>query len=147
MSQDSESKLGKWKLATVLAIVLLGSIAGTYFGIVYFSQSPCLSGTTLRSFAIIANDTSGFNDSRYQPFTINVQKNDCVLITFINDDPVQTHGLGITHYVTGAGVVAQPEQTKTVKFQATETGQFQVGESTASTINAFTDKAGVLNVK
>ena len=145
--QVSKRIQSKRKLTAVIALVVLAVIAATYFGAVYFFQSPCPSGATLRSFTIIANDTNGYNDSRYQPLTMNVQNGDCVLITFINNSPAQPHGLWITYYVTGVGAVAQPRQAKTVEFQATKTGQFQVGESIFSTIAAWTDNAGVLNVR
>ena len=139
---DSKSRLNKRTLTTI-AIIAIVIVAGTYFGLVYFFQTPCPSGTTLRSFTIIANDTTGYNNSRSHPFLMNTQKGDCVLINFVNDSG-QPHGLAINNYVTG--IIVQPGQTYTVRFQATKIGQFQAHEQIPSTINAWTDNCGTLSV-
>ena len=76
---------------------------------------------------------------------MDVQQGECVSITFENRDLGQAHGLAINYYYDG--VVAQPEQTVSFKFQATKTGTFNVGEQIPSLINGWTDKAGTLNVE
>lgn len=93
---------------------------------------------------IVANSTTGYNSSRYQPFVMNVPGDECVSVTFINTDPAQPHGLAITYY--SDGVVAQPHETVSFKFQATRTGTFSVYEQILSTIAAWTSNAGSLNV-
>jgi len=144
LNQEPKSNFSKKKLAVVVVVVASLALAGTYFGIVYFSQSSCPSGATLRSFAIVANDTTGYNDSRYQPFEMNVHSGDCVLVTFVNNSTAQSHGLGIANYLNS--IVVQPNKSESVKFLANKTGQFQVSEPLFSTVNAWTDRCGTLNV-
>jgi hypothetical protein len=93
------------------------------------SQFACQSGVTLRSFVVIANETTGYNDSRYQPFEMNAHAGDCVLVSFVNTAKTEVHSIAINYYML-YGVVAQPGQTKTAKFQVTKTGQFHVYEPT-----------------
>lgn len=145
LNQDPNSRPGNRKIAVIVAMIASVAIAGTYFGIVYFSQSPCPSGVTLRSFVIIANDTTGYNGSRYQSFQMDVQKDECVLISFVNNSTSQSHGLAISHYFEN-GMVAQPKTTETTRFGASETGQFRVYEQLFSTIYSFTRNAGTLGV-
>ena len=75
---------------------------------------------------------------------MNVSENECVLVNFINTDPVQPHGLAITFY--SKGIIAQPHQTASFKFQATKTGTFSVYEQIVSTIAGWTGNAGSLHV-
>ena len=144
LNQYPKSRLNKRMLIVAVAIVISVALSGTYFAVSYLSQTPCPSGASLRSFVIIANDTNGYNSSRYQPFQMNVQKGDCVLITFVNNSPVQPHGLAISYYLNG--IIVQPNKTESAKFQANKTGQFQVYEHIASSINGFTDNCGTLTV-
>lgn len=144
MSQQLPSRFDKRKLTIVVTIVSLLAVAGAYLGVSYFWQSPCPSGVPLRTFTIVANDTTGYNDSRDQPFQMNVQQGDCVLVTFVNNSTTQPHGLAISNYLHG--IVAQPKTSASARFQASKPGQFPVSEQLLSTINAWTDKAGMLNV-
>ena len=144
LNQDPKPKRSKRMLIVAVAIVISVALSGTYFAVSYLSQPPCPSGASLRSFVIIANDTNGYNSSRYQTFRVNVQKGDCVFITFVNNSPVQPHGLAINYYLNG--IIVQPNKTESAKFQANKTGQFQVFEHIASSINGFTDNCGTLTV-
>jgi len=144
LNQQPKSKLGKKKLA-IVAILSSVALAGTYFGVSYFSQSPCPSGVPLRTFTIVVNDTTGYNDSRDQPFQMNVQQGDCVLVTFVNNSTAQPHGLAINYYLPN-GIVAQPKTSGSARFQANKPGQFPVFEQLFSTIAAWTNNAGRLNV-
>ncbi len=146
MNQGPRSKPGKRKIAIVIAIIASVAIAGTYFGIVYFSQSACPSGVALRSFVIIANDTTGYNNSRYEPFQMNVHRGVCVLVTFINNSTTQSHGLVISYYDATPGIIVQPAKSGNIKFLATQTGQFSLFEQIYSTIADWTSNAGTLNV-
>ena len=118
-SRESAHKSIKRKPVTVVALIASVAIGGTYLGIVYFSQSVCPSGTTLRSFVIIVNGTTGYNDSKDQPFQMNVHTGDYVLVTFVNDSPTQSHGLAINYYLNN-GLVVQPNRSDSAKFLATQ---------------------------
>lgn len=145
MNQAPKSRLGNRKVAVVVAILVSVALAGIYFGIAFFNQSPCPSVVTLRSFVIIANDTTGYNGSRNQPFTMSVQEGDCVLVTFVNNSTNQSHGLAIDYYYPN-GIVAQAKSIESARFQANKPGQFRVFENLFSTIAPWTNNAGTLNV-
>ena len=131
----------------VCAVVIVGIFTGLY----YFSPAtilgPCYSMTVgaWSRFTIIANETTGYNNSAYQPFMMNVPKGNCVLIKFVNTARTEPHGLFIEHYYS-SGSVAQPGQSVSITFQANLVGQFKVGEQIVSSINGFTDDAGTLTV-
>ena len=145
MNQQPQTKFGKRKLAIIVAIVALVALAGTYFGASYFSQSSCPNGVPLRTFTIVANDTTGYNDSRDQPFQMSVQLGDCVVVMFVNNSATQPHGLAINYYLHH-GIIVQPKTSESARFQANKPGQFLVSEQIFSTIAAFTNNAGKLNV-
>lgn len=146
MNQASKTSIKKAvAISIIVALVVVGAVFASVF---YFSPSlilgPCYSRTsgTWRDFVIVAS-SNGYNDSRDQPFVMTAQKDDCVLVRFTNRDG-QAHGIAISNYEKG--VIAQAYQTVSFKFQAAQTGKFQVGEQIFSTINAFTDKAGSFQV-
>ena len=145
LNQQPQSRFGKRKLAIVVTIVALLAVAGAYFGISYVSQSPCPNGVPLRTFTIVANDTTGYNNSRDQPLQMNVQQGDCVFVTFVNNSTTQPHGLAINYYLDH-GIIAQPKTSQSARFQANKPGQFPVSEQIISTIAAWTDNAGTVNV-
>lgn len=145
LNQQHSPKFEKRRLAIVVAIVALVAVSGAYFGISYFSQSPCPNGVPLRTFTIIANDTTGYNDSKDQPFRMNVQQGDCVLVTFVNNSTTQPHGLAINYYLDH-GIIARPKTSEIARFQANKPGEFLVSEQIFSTIAASTNNAGKLNV-
>jgi hypothetical protein len=147
LNQGSDQATAHRWIADCIAILVIVSLAGIGLTLAYPSQSQfaCQSGATLRSFVVIANETTGYNDSRYQPFEMNAHAGDCVLVSFVNTAKTEVHSIAINYYMP-YGVVAQPGQTKTAKFQVTTTGQFQVYEPTVSSINAFTLKCGTLNI-
>ena len=146
MNEGPKSKPGKRKIAIVIAFIASVAIAGTFFGIVYFSQSACPSGVALRSFVIIANDTTGYNNSKYQPFQMTVRSGECVLVTFVNNSTAQPHGLVISYYDATPGIIVQPTKSGNIKFLATKTGHFSLFEQIFSTIADWTSNAGTLNV-
>lgn len=141
MMIEPKSKLSKRTLALVIMLLVSGGIAATYFGLVYLNQSPCPSGSNLRSFLIISS-YNGFNDSKDHPLTLNAQRNECVLITVENTDS-QAHALAVQTYSPN-GILVSVGETKSLRFYATSTGQFNISEPIFSTIYIF-DK-GLLNV-
>ena len=136
-----KSKQRKRTLALVITLLVSVGIVATYFGLVYLNQSPCPSGSNLRSFLVISS-SNGFNDSKDHPLTLTAQKNDCVLITVENTD-TQAHALAVQTYVPN-GILVSVGETKSMRFYATSTGQFSISEPIFSTIYIF-DK-GRLNV-
>ena len=114
----------------MLAIVIL-AVAGTLGGgIMTFAiglpGSPCpgIAGPT-RSFTIIANQ-EGFNDSLGHQGSwpiMSVHRCDTVVIKVVNTD-TQSHGFAVSYYAA-KGMEIQGQQSQSVTFLATKTGQFR----------------------
>jgi nitrous oxide reductase len=114
----------------MLAILIL-AVAGTLGGgIMTFAiglpSSPCtgIAGST-RSFTIIAN-LEGFNDSVSHQGSwpiMSVHRCDTVVIKVVNTD-TQSHGFAVSYYAV-KGMEIQGQQSQSVTFLATKTGQFR----------------------
>ncbi len=115
----------------MLALIIV-AVAGTLGGgIMTFAiglpSSPCAGITGLtRHFTIVAN-SDGYNDSRSHqgPWpVISVHRCDTVVINVVNTD-TQTHGFAVDYYAV-KGMEIQGQQSQSVEFLASRTGQFRV---------------------
>jgi hypothetical protein len=138
-------------IAIVSAAALGGGVLTYAIGI---PGSPC-SGTagTTRDFTIIA-DSNGFNDSlaHYQQGqswpaiqwpVIGVSRCDMVVIKIVNTD-TQTHGFAVSYYAN-KGTEVQGQQSLTIQFLASKTGQFRIYCIVLCTAHTFM-LYGTLNV-
>ncbi len=129
-------KLGR---PLVTSLVLLAAAAGTVvtayslhlFNLGSQSGTSCPSSPTASSspvyFTLVISN-QGFNSSRtYRgPCPIlNVAKGQSVTIHLRNDDPVETHGFAITHYLD-SGIELRPGQSNDITFTASQAGTFLV---------------------
>ena len=134
----------------MLALIILG-VTGTLGGgimtlAIGLPGSPCagMGGSTQR-FTIIAN-FNGYNESRGhqgpRPLMI-VHKCDKVVINVVNTD-TQTHGFAVDYYAV-KGMEIQGQQSQSVEFLASRTGQFRVYCIVFCTSHAYMQN-GLLNV-
>jgi len=125
-------------VAIIAAITMVASGVATYFFVIYIPSTaitPCVTTGQAHCFTIVAS-LNGYNGSLHQPLPImTVQKGDTVVLRLINNDSVQSHGLAIQFY-TPNGIVAHLGETKSISFQATTTGKFQIYDPIFTTIYA-----------
>jgi hypothetical protein len=126
-------------VAIIVAITMVASSVATYFFVIYIPSTaitPCVTTGHTHCFTIVAN-LNGYNGSVHQPPPImTVQKGDTVVLRLINNDSVQPHGLAVQFY-TPNGIVARLGETKSISFQATTTGKFQIYEPISTTIYVY----------
>ena len=122
----------------IVAITMVASSVATYFFVIYIPSTaitPCVTTGHTHCFTIVAS-SNGYNGSIHQPLPImTVQKGDVVVLRLINNDSVQSHGLAVQFY-TPNGIVAHLGETKSISFQATTTGKFQIYDPIFTTIYA-----------
>ncbi len=78
-------------------------------------------------FTIVMSST-GFNGSANLPGAwpvMKASKGQTITIRVINNDPVESHGLAISHYFDG-GVALRPHEFHDIVFVADQTGTFRV---------------------
>ncbi len=111
----------------ILILAVAGTLGG---GIMTFAiglpSSPCsgIAGST-RNFTIMAN-LEGFNDSVSHQGSwpiMSVHRCDTVVIKVVNTD-TQTHGFAVSYYAA-KGMEIQGQQSQSVTFSASRTGQFR----------------------
>ncbi len=115
----------------MIVLIILG-VAGTLGGgIMTFAiglpGSPCagITGST-RNFTIVAN-SNGYNDSNTHQGSwplMSVHRCDHVFIKVVNAD-TQTHGFAVDYYAV-KGIEIQGQESQSVPFVASRTGQFRV---------------------
>ncbi len=131
----------KRTIAIVVAIMLVASSAATYFFAIYLpsiATIPCVTTGNTHCFTIVAS-LSGYNGSVHQPLpypVISVPKGDTVVLRLINNDSAQSHGLAVQVYAAN-GIIAHVGETKTMSFQATTIGKFQIYDPIITTIDAY----------
>jgi heme/copper-type cytochrome/quinol oxidase subunit 2 len=72
--------------------------------------------------------TNGFNGSATHSDrwpVMKVAQGQVVTLHIVNQDPVEPHGLAITHYFV-SGVTVTPGKTYDLTFTASQTGSFRV---------------------
>ncbi len=134
----------------ITAVALTSSTAALVEGtssLLSANLGPCHNVTTgtLQSFLIIANDTTGYNNSRYQPFVMKVHRCDTLLVTFTDKSCCAPHGLAVETYFP-KGIISQPGQSSSMRLQATISGQFALTEHIFSPTYLFDRNSGTLNV-
>ena len=126
-------------VAIIVAITMVASSVATYFFVIYIPSTaitPCVTTGHTHCFTIVAS-LNGYNGSLHGPYpTVSVQKGDTVVLRLINNDSVQSHGLAVQFYAPN-GTVAHFGETKSISFQATTTGKFQIYEPTITTIYVY----------
>jgi len=126
-------------VAIAVVILMVASSLATYFFVIYIPSTaitPCVTAVHTHCFTIVAS-SKGYNYSANQPLPImTVQKGDTVVLRLINNDSVQSHGLAIQFY-TPNGIVAHLGETKSISFQATTTGKFQIYDPIFTTIYTY----------
>src|SRR2546425_9199430 len=125
---------------------MVASSVATYFFVIYIPSTaitPCVTAGHTHCFTIVAS-SKGYNYSANQPLPImTVQKGDTVVLRLINNDSSQSHGLAVQSYTLN-GIVALRGETKSISFQATTTGKFQIYDPIITTVK-FLEK-GELDV-
>ena len=134
----------------ITAVALTSSTAALVEGtpsLLSANLGPCHDVTTgtLQSLLIIANDTTGYNNSRYQPFVMKVHRCDTLLVTFTDKSCCAPHGLAVETYFP-KGIISQPGQSSSMRLQATISGQFALTEHIFSPTYLFDRNSGTLNV-
>jgi len=129
----------KKTLVIAVAITLVASTGATYFLAIYIpstATTPCITTGHIHCFTIVAS-SNGYNDSVHQTLpAMSVLKGDTVVLRLINNDSVQSHGLAAQFYAPN-GIVAHLGETKSISFQATTTGKFQIYEPIITTIDVY----------
>jgi hypothetical protein len=132
----------KRKMFVITVAFLLATSSGlTYFFAIYLPSTatvPCVTTGHTHCFTIVVN-SNGYNGSVHQPLpypVIGVPRGDTVVLRLINNDSVQSFGLAVKSY-TPNGMVTHPGETKSISFQATTTGKFQIYEPITTTIYAY----------
>lgn len=129
----------KRTLVIIVAITLVASTVATYFFAIYIPSTaiiPCVTTGHTHCFTIVAS-SNGYNDSVHQTLpAMDLPKGDTVVLRLINNDSVESHGLAVQFYAPN-GMVAHLGETKSISFQATTTGRFQIYEPIITTIYVY----------
>ena len=123
-------------VAIIVVIIMVVSSVATYFFVIYIPSTaitPCVTAGNTHCFTIVAGSI-GYNDSVHQSLPVmSVQKGEVVVLRIINNDSTQAHGLAVQFYAPN-GIVAYLGEAKSINFQATTTGKFQIYEPVITTI-------------
>ena len=135
------------KLITIIIVVVAASLGG---GILTFAiglpSSPCLGATGSTHYFTIIAGIDGYNASKNHqaPWPVmTVNRCDMVVIKVVNSD-TQAHGFAVDYYAV-KGTEVQYQQSVTVQFLATKSGQFRVYCNIFCTVHIFMQN-GLLNV-
>ena len=123
--------------------ISIGAIAGLVVGatlVALYGLPPAgpTSSTQQVRFTVVMSH-QGFNGSLAMPPpwpVLSVQHGETVTIHLKNEDPVEAHGFGITHYLAG-GVTIRPGETYRFSFLADENGTFKVYCNIFCTVHVY----------